>query len=106
MEEVSAMTPVIETRNVTKTFVTDGGKTFQALAGIDLAIREKEFVCVLGPSGCGKSTWLRIVAGLEKPTSGAVQFRGRDITGPSRERGMVFQEYSLFPWRSVLENVA
>ena len=106
MEEVSAMTPVIETRNVTKTFVTDGGKTFQALAGIDLAIREKEFVCVVGPSGCGTSTWLRLVAGVENPAPGAVQFRGRDITGPSRERGMVFQEYSLFPWRSVLENVA
>lgn len=105
MEEAGAMTPLIETRDLRKVFDSKGGASFCALDGVNLSVYEKEFVCLLGPSGCGKSTWLRIVAGLEKSTSGDVLFRGEPVTGPSKERGMVFQEYSLFPWRTVLDNV-
>lgn len=76
----------------------------EALHDINLSIRENEFVCFIGPSGCGKTTLLRIVAGLEDPTSGTVTLDGNPIRGPSPERGMVFQEYSLFPWRTVLDN--
>ena len=76
-----------------------------ALEGIDLEVGEGEFVCIVGPSGCGKTTLLRIVAGLEVPTSGTVTLDGIPIKGPSPERGMVFQEYSLFPWRTVLDNI-
>jgi NitT/TauT family transport system ATP-binding protein len=78
----------------------------QILNDINLSIRENEFVCFIGPSGCGKTTLLRIVAGLEDPTSGTLTLDGEPIKGPSPERGMVFQEYSLFPWRTVIDNIA
>lgn len=64
-----------------------------------------EFVCVLGPSGCGKTTLLRIIAGLEEPTSGKILLKNKEITGPGSDRGMVFQEFGLFPWRSVRKNI-
>ena len=76
-----------------------------AIDEINLAIRSKEFATILGPSGCGKSTLLRIVAGLMKPTRGAVRLDGNAISGPGRDRGMVFQSYTLFPWLTVLENI-
>lgn len=82
------------------------GKEMEALHDINLSIKENEFICFIGPSGCGKTTLLRIIAGLEEPTSGAVYISGKQIKGPGPERGMVFQEYSLFPWRTVLDNVA
>ncbi len=100
------MRPLIETRGVRKEFTLDGGERVLALDGVDIEIRDKEFVCLLGPSGCGKSTWLRLVAGLDGPTAGEVLYKGTPVKGPGRERGMVFQEYSLLPWRSVIENVA
>ena len=100
------MTPLIETKALCKTFTLDSGSTIEALDGVDIQIFDKEFVCLLGPSGCGKSTWLRIIAGLEKTTSGEALFKGEAITAPSKERGMVFQEYSLLPWRTVAQNVA
>ena len=100
------MNPLIETRGVRKEFVLDRGKRVLALDGADIAVAGKEFVCLLGPSGCGKSTWLRIVAGLERASEGKVLYNGAAITGPGKERGMVFQEYSLLPWRTVAENVA
>ena len=100
------MNPLIETRGVRKEFVLDRGKRVLALDGADIAVAGKEFVCLLGPSGCGKSTWLRIVAGLERASEGEVLYKGAAITGPGKERGMVFQEYSLLPWRTVAENVA
>lgn len=78
----------------------------EALHNINLSIEENEFVCFIGPSGCGKTTLLRIIAGLEEPSSGTVTLAGDPIKGPGPERGMVFQEYSLFPWRTVLDNVA
>ena len=78
----------------------------EALKNINLDIEENEFVCFIGPSGCGKTTLLRIIAGLEEPSSGEILIEGQPIKGPGPERGMVFQEYSLFPWRTVLDNVA
>ncbi len=76
-----------------------------ALNGISLDIAENEFICVVGPSGCGKSTLLNIIAGLLEPTSGAAYLDGRKIEGTGAERGVVFQQYALFPWRTVLRNV-
>jgi NitT/TauT family transport system ATP-binding protein len=98
------MTAKIVVRALTKTYA-DAGRSTHALDGIDLAIDEGEFVCVVGPSGCGKSTLLRIVAGLETPTSGAVDVR-RAATGERPVNAMVFQEASLFPWLTVADNVA
>ena len=100
------MTALIETKNLHKEFVLDGGGRLEAISDASIAINDKEFVCLLGPSGCGKSTWLRIVAGLESATAGKVLYKGAPVTGPGKERGMVFQEYSLLPWRTVADNVA
>ena len=77
----------------------------QILQDINLSIKENEFICFIGPSGCGKTTLLRIMAGLEEATEGSVTLDGDPIKGPGPERGMVFPEYSLFPWRTVLDNV-
>jgi NitT/TauT family transport system ATP-binding protein/sulfonate transport system ATP-binding protein len=78
----------------------------RALEPIDLQIGNNDFVTILGPSGCGKSTLLRIVAGLDRPTSGRVLLDGQDVTGPGADRGMVFQSYTLFPWLTVRDNIA
>ena len=77
-----------------------------ALEDINLKIKDEEFICLVGPSGCGKTTLLRIIAGLDMPTSGVALLSGNEILGPDTERGMVFQEYSLFPWLSVIDNIA
>ncbi len=90
--------------NVVKEYQGRNGKTV-ALNGASLDIKENEFICVVGPSGCGKSTLLNIIAGLLEPTSGAVYLDGRKIEGTGVERGVVFQQYALFPWRTVLKNV-
>lgn len=96
---------LLEIKGVNKLFLSDG-KEMEALHDINLSIRENEFVCFIGPSGCGKTTLLRIIAGLEKASSGTITLAGDPITGPAPERGMVFQEYSLFPWRTVLQNIS
>jgi len=83
-----------------------GGPPTQALSPVNLTVKEGEFVAILGPSGCGKSTLLRIVAGLDKPTSGSVTLDGAPVSLPGPERGMVFQSYTLFPWLTVRENIA
>ncbi len=89
-----------------KDFHTRGKDTVRALDGIDLTVGAGEIVCIVGASGCGKSTLLGIVGGLEAATSGRVEIDGETIIGPGPDRGMVFQGYSLYPWRTVTENVA
>ncbi len=95
---------ILEVRNLGKRFATPGGEV-EALRDIHFKVHRREFVCVIGPSGCGKSTLIRILAGLESHTSGDVLLDGRPVSGPGRDRGMVFQGYSLFPWLSVKRNV-
>ncbi len=97
----------IQINNVSKTFSEpDGQGTFQALAPTDLEVKEGEFLCVLGPSGCGKTTLLNIIGGFETPTTGEVIVGGQRVSKPGPERGYVFQEYALFPWMTIRENVA
>jgi NitT/TauT family transport system ATP-binding protein len=83
-----------------------GPGAVQALASIDLAIEENEFVTIVGPSGCGKSTLLYLVGGFLLPTSGSILLGGKPVTGPGPDRGIVFQRYSLFPWLTVRGNIA
>jgi len=82
-----------------------GTRRVTAIDGVDLRIRNREFATILGPSGCGKSTLLRIVAGLLRPSQGAVALDGQPIAGPGQDRGMVFQSYTLFPWLTVQRNI-
>lgn len=85
----------------------DGGRgTVRALDDVSFDVRPGEFVCIVGPSGCGKTTLFRIVGGLETPTSGSVSLDGEVVSGPTADMGIVFQEYHLFPWRTVRGNVA
>ena len=98
------MNPHILIEGVGKVFHT-AGRDMVALQGIDLAIPQGQFVCLLGPSGCGKSTLLNAVAGFAPPTTGTITAGGRLVTGPGPERGMVFQEYALFPWMTVADNI-
>ena len=86
--------------NVYKTFYSRGNETV-ALSGVSLDIHDNEFVSVVGPSSCGKSTLLNIIAGLTAPTEGKVYCDGREVTGTGTERGVVFQQYALFPWLTV-----
>ena len=90
--------------HVVKKFQTRKGE-MTALNGVDLDIHENEFITVVGPSGCGKSTLLNIIGGLETPTDGQVLVDGKPVNGPSPERGIVFQQYALFPWLTVIKNV-
>ena len=90
--------------NVRKVFNTRNGEMV-ALNGVTLDIHENEFICVVGPSGCGKSTLLNIIGGLENPTEGQVLVDGKPVQGPGPDRGIVFQQYALFPWLTVEKNV-
>ena len=89
-----------------KTFQTARGTQHTAIRDISLQVPEGQFVSILGPSGCGKSTLLYIVGGFEQATTGSVQVNGRVVNAPGPDRGPVFQEYALFPWKNVLSNVA
>lgn len=99
------MNALINITDVNKVFPVQGGQVV-ALQDINLTIKEGEFVCLLGPSGCGKSTLLNAVAGFALPSSGTITMAGRTITEPGPDRGMVFQEYALFPWMTVAQNIA
>ncbi|MBW1829360.1 MAG: ABC transporter ATP-binding protein [Deltaproteobacteria bacterium] len=96
----------VECRNVTKTFLyPKENKGIFALIDINLKVEKNEFVCLIGPSGCGKTTLVHMIAGFEDPTAGRILVDGRSVNGPSPERGVIFQEDSLFPWQTVLENI-
>jgi NitT/TauT family transport system ATP-binding protein len=96
---------MIEIDHVSRIFETSGRERLTALIDISFCVEKGAFVSILGPSGCGKSTLLYIVGGFVKPTRGMAKIRGRIITGPGPDRGPVFQEFALFPWKTVLGNV-
>jgi ABC-type nitrate/sulfonate/bicarbonate transport system ATPase subunit len=96
--------PQLIVRDVTKRFSV-GDDEIEALARADVTIDAGQFVCLIGASGCGKSTLLRIIAGFDEPTTGEVLSQGKPITGPGSDRGMVFQDYALFPWMTVRNNI-
>ena len=96
--------PIVDVCGVTKTF-TVAGQSITALKDASLRIEKGEFVTLIGASGCGKSTLLRIIAGFETPTAGAALMWGTPIDGPAPQRGMVFQDYALFPWLTVRDNI-
>jgi NitT/TauT family transport system ATP-binding protein len=95
---------ILEIKSLGRTFESEQG-TCTALHDISVRAHRRELMCVIGPSGCGKSTLARIIAGLDAPTSGEMLLDGAAVRGPGPDRGMVFQGYTLFPWRTVLENV-
>jgi NitT/TauT family transport system ATP-binding protein len=96
---------MIEIEDVSKTFETKRDRRHLAIADVSLAVAAGELVSILGPSGCGKSTLLYIVGGFVTPSTGSVVVNGRPVTGPGPDRGPVFQEFALFPWKNVLGNV-
>jgi NitT/TauT family transport system ATP-binding protein len=95
----------LELDKVTLEFFPKGGKPVVALDDVSLGVAEQEFAVIVGPSGCGKSSLLRLVAGLIEPTSGMITLDGIPVTRPGKDRGMVFQSYTLFPWLTVRDNV-
>ena len=95
---------ILRLREVSHTYrIKD--RQVEAIRGIDLDVAEGEFISLCGPSGCGKTTLLEVMSGLRRPTEGAVELEDKPVAGPSREIGIVFQEESTFPWRTVLENI-
>jgi NitT/TauT family transport system ATP-binding protein len=100
------MNPIVELQNISKVYTSARtGEHVQALSGIDFQVRRGEFLTVVGPSGCGKSTLLSLIAGFASPTEGRVLFDGQPVNGPGPERGVMFQDYALFPWRTVGANI-
>jgi NitT/TauT family transport system ATP-binding protein len=97
--------PKLVARELTKEFAVPKGAAVVAVDRMSFEVRQNEMCVLLGPSGCGKSTVLKMVAGLEKPTAGSLQLDGREIVGPGRDRGLVFQAYTSFPWLTVQQNV-
>jgi NitT/TauT family transport system ATP-binding protein len=98
--------PAVSCRNLGMTWAEGTPRAHEALRGIDLDVKQGEFITLLGPSGCGKSTLLYLIAGLEKATAGTCEAFGESVDAPSPERSLIFQETSLFPWLSVWQNVA
>lgn len=102
---INARPVVLEVEHLGREFkAADGGK-ITALKDINFQVRRREFLTVIGPSGCGKSTLIRLVAGLDQPSSGRMLLDGKEVSGPGPDRGMVFQGYTLFPWLTVTENI-
>lgn len=99
------MLKVLRIENISKKYITEKRQVINALYDINLTVNHNDFICILGPSGCGKSTLLRMIAGLESISGGEIIYRGRKIQRTNKDIGMVFQEYSLFPWRTVIGNV-
>jgi len=95
---------VVEVQSLGKIFEAPTGPV-ETLRDVNFKIRRREFVCIIGPSGCGKSTLVRMLAGLDTPTTGEVLIENQPVTGPGPDRGMVFQGYTLFPWMTVKKNV-
>jgi NitT/TauT family transport system ATP-binding protein len=104
-ERIAQRPKILSVKNLTKEFTNRKGGKIQALKNINFEVHRRELVCVIGQSGCGKSTLIRILAGLETPTSGEVLLDGKQIKGPGADRGMVFQGYTLFPWLTVKRNI-
>lgn len=100
------MTNIISIQNLSKRFNSKENITVDALKNINLDVEENDFICIVGPSGCGKSTLLRIIAGLEDATEGKINYKGKELLEPTSEIGMVFQNYSLLPWRTVIDNIS
>ena len=96
---------LIEISHVNKTYRDKTRGDTVALDDVSLDIFENEFVCVVGPSGCGKTTLLNIIAGLERFDSGSVSMNGAPVVGPGPDRGVIFQQYALFPWMTVKKNI-
>jgi NitT/TauT family transport system ATP-binding protein len=95
----------IELENVRKEFPAPGGGAAVAVADTSFSVADGEFVVIVGPSGCGKTTILNMIAGLAAPTAGTIRLDGQDVTGPGVDRGIMFQDYALFPWQTVEGNV-
>ncbi len=106
VEEAVRTTGAISARNIRKEFIDPKGEKVIALDHVDVDIKPGEFICLIGPSGCGKSTFLRLVAGLTQPTEGSIYLDDEKIIKPSYERGLVFQDPTLFPWLNIYENIA
>jgi NitT/TauT family transport system ATP-binding protein len=96
----------LEIRDLNQSFTRDDGTQLVVLDHLNFDVRDKEFVCILGSSGCGKTTLLRLIAGLDEARAGSIILDGEEIRGPNPKVGFVFQEYSLFPWRNVIDNIA
>ena len=96
--------PILELKNAGKIYA-QSARSIEALRGANLRVKKGEFICLIGASGCGKSTLLRMAAGFERATSGETLMWGVPIAGPGPSRGMVFQDYGLFPWLNVRDNI-
>lgn len=95
----------IEVKNLTKTFKNNNNEEKTVLDNLNITFDNRKFICLLGHSGCGKTTLLRLIGGLDSPSSGEILDDGKPIIGPSTNRGFIFQQYSLFPWMTVFDNV-
>ena len=99
------MADYIKAENINLTFTPPNRRPVTALQDFNLSVDEGEFVSIVGPSGCGKSTFLNVLLGLIPPNTGVMSINGKTVSGPGQDRAMVFQEFGLLPWRTVMDNV-
>ncbi len=92
-------------KKVSKLFIDEAGRQVKAIDEVSFEVHDGELLCILGPSGCGKTTLLRMLAGLDRPTTGELYLKGMPIVRPGPERGLIFQEFALFPWKTVIKNI-